>query len=96
MDSQPKSILCDNVEPGCWKHRKRVGSPLSPPHVLTSALRPVAVQRVENIPPAISHLCATIGNIPRPVKAPVAVMGSPSPKPPPQACIDNLPYSTGG
>ena len=83
MDAQPQAMLCDDIESGRWKHRKHVGSPLSPPHFLTSALQPVTVQCAENIPPAILRLRAAIGNIPHPIKAPIAVTGLPSPKPPP-------------
>ena len=75
-DTQPQSMLCDDIEMGRWKHRKHVCSSSFPPHALTSVLWLVAVQCVEDIPPAISRLCAAIAHIPRPIKAPVAVTGS--------------------
>ena len=72
-DTQPQSMLCDDIEMGRWKHRKRVGSSLFPPHALTSVLWLVAVQCAEDIPPAIPRLRATIGNIQCPIKAPIAI-----------------------
>lgn len=95
-DMQPQAMLCDDVEPGRWKHRKRVGSPLFPSHDMTPAMQPVDVHCVGNIPPAISRLRAVIGHIPRPIKAPVAVTGSPVPNPPPRARTYHLPYSASG
>ena len=80
--TQPQAMLCDEVEPGRWKHRKRVGSPLFPSHDMPSALRPVAVHCAGDIPPAISRLRAAIAHIPRSIKAPVAATGSPISKPP--------------
>ena len=81
-DTQPQAMLCDDVEPGCWKHGKRVGSPLFPSHYMTLALQPVAVHCAGDILPEILRLRAAIAHIPRPIKAPVAVTGSPIPKPP--------------